>query len=193
MEPERWQHVERIYHAAMQCEPAERGFLLEEACAEDKALRDEVESLLHYAERPAKLFERPAIEIMAQAFAEDLRSAESRDSTRMIGMRIAQYRIVGKLGAGGMGDVYRAVRADDQYEKQVAIKLVRRGLDTESVEARFRRERQILAGFEHENIARLIDGGTTDEGHPQGNRISKQLQESDKKGIVPSGAFEFSA
>ena len=166
MEPERWQHVERIYHEAMQCEPAERGSLLEEACAEDKDLRAEVESLLHYAERPAKFFEKPAIEMMAQALAESLRAAESKNSTRMIGMRIAQYRIVGKLGAGGMGDVYRAVRADDQYEKQVAIKLVRRGLDTESVEARFRRERQILAGFEHENIARLIDGGTTDEGHP---------------------------
>ena len=73
----------------------------------------------------------------------------------MIDARIAQYRIVGKLGAGGMGDVYRAVRADDQYEKQVAIKLVRQGLDTESCYARFRQERQILAGFEHENIARL--------------------------------------
>lgn len=84
----------------------------------------------------------------------------------MIDARIAQYRIVGKLGTGGMGDVYRAVRADDQYEKQVAIKLVRQGLDTQSVYARFRKERQILAGFEHENIARLIDGGTTDEGHP---------------------------
>ncbi len=84
----------------------------------------------------------------------------------MIGARIAQYRIVERLGVGGMGDVYRAVRADDQFEKQVAIKLVRQGLDTEFVYARFRKERQILAGFEHENIARLLDGGTTDEGNP---------------------------
>ena len=65
-----------------------------------------------------------------------------------------------------MGDIYRAIRADEQYEKQVAIKLVRQGLDTEFVYARFRKERQILAGFEHENIARLLDGGTTDEGYP---------------------------
>ena len=84
----------------------------------------------------------------------------------MIGVRIAQYRILDKLGEGGMGDVYRAVRADDEYEKQVAIKLVRQGLDTESGYERFRKERQILAGFEHENIARLLDGGTTDEGYP---------------------------
>ena len=166
MEPDRWERVERIYHAAMLCEPAKRSLLLEQSCAEDKSLRAEVESLLQYGESPVEFLERPAIEVMAQALAEDLRGNESKNASRMIGARIAQYCIVDKLGAGGMGDVYRAVRADDQFEKQVAIKLVRQGLDTESVEARFRRERQILAGFDHENIARLLDGGTTEEGHP---------------------------
>ena len=166
MEPERWQLVERIYHEAMECEPGQRSFVLEHACAQDQSLREEVESLLQYGELPVDFLEKPAIEVMAQVLAEDLREVEARNSTRMIGARISQYRIVDKLGSGGMGDVYRAIRADDQFEKQVAIKLVRRGLDTESVEARFRRERQILAGFDHENIARLLDGGTTDEGHP---------------------------
>ena len=166
MEPDRWQHVERIYHAAMQCAPADRGTLLQEFCAEDESLRAEVESLLHYGERSTKLFERPAIEVMAQALAQELLVKESKSSSGRIGERIAQYRIVGKLGAGGMGDVYRAIRADDQYDKQVAIKLVRGGIDAESVEARSRRERQSLAGFEHENIARLIDGGTTEDGCP---------------------------
>lgn len=139
---------------------------MERACAAAPNLRAEVESLLKYAQRPAKFFETPALEVVAQALAEDLRSQDALHTSRMIGSKIAQYRIVGKLGAGGMGDVYRAVRADDQYEKQVAIKLVRQGLDSDSVYARFRQERQILAGFEHENIARLIDGGTTDQGHP---------------------------
>jgi serine/threonine protein kinase len=166
MEPDRWQRVERIYHAAMECEPSQRSLLLEQVCAQDQSLRQEVESLLQYGQNSAEFFEKPAIEVMAQVLAEDLRGLENRISTRMIGARIAQYRIVDKLGHGGMGDVYRAVRADDQFEKQVAIKLVRQGLDTESVEARFRRERQILAGFDHENIARLLDGGTTEEGHP---------------------------
>ena len=166
MEPDRWQHIERIYHAAMQCEADDRSLLLEQACAEDQSLRAEVESLLQYGESPAKFLEKPAIEVMAQALAENIQAIESRTSTRMIGARIAQYRIVDKLGSGGMGDVYRAVRADDQYEKQVAIKLVRQGLDIESVNIRFRRERQILAGFEHENIARLLDGGTTEDGLP---------------------------
>jgi serine/threonine protein kinase len=166
MEVERWPEVERLYHAALQCDESERAAFLERACAKDHTLRAEVESLLKYAQRPSKVLETPALEVVAQALAEDLRGQDAIHTSRMIDARIAQYRIVGKLGSGGMGDVYRAVRADDQYEKQVAIKLVRQGLDTESVHARFRQERQILAGFEHENIARLIDGGTTDEGHP---------------------------
>jgi serine/threonine protein kinase len=166
MQPERWQDVERIYLAALECEASERDSFVEQNCGADAGLRAEVESLLKYAERPAKFFDSPALEIVARALAQDLRAGDSAQSSRMIDARIAQYRIVGKLGTGGMGDVYRAVRADDQYEKQVAIKLVRQGLDSESVYNRFRQERQILAGFEHENIARLIDGGSTDEGDP---------------------------
>jgi eukaryotic-like serine/threonine-protein kinase len=166
MEPERWHEVERIYHDALQYEESERTSFVERACATDQNLRAEVESLLRYADRPAKFFETPALEVVARKLAEDLGTQDSVHASRMIDARIAQYRIVGKLGTGGMGDVYRAVRADDQYEKQVAIKLVRQGLDTESVFTRFRQERQILAGLEHENIGRLIDGGTTDEGHP---------------------------
>ncbi|MGC2822298.1 MAG: serine/threonine-protein kinase [Candidatus Sulfotelmatobacter sp.] len=166
MEPERWQDVERIYHSALQCDGSQRSLFLEKACGEDQSLRVEVESLLKYAQRSEEIFEAPALEVVARSLAEDLRTQERQRSDKMIGARIAQYRILDKLGEGGMGDVYRAVRADDEYEKQVAIKLVRQGLDTESGYERFRRERQILAGFEHENIARLLDGGTTDEGYP---------------------------
>ncbi|MGC2550913.1 MAG: serine/threonine-protein kinase [Candidatus Sulfotelmatobacter sp.] len=166
MEPERWQDVERIYHSALQCDGSQRSLFLEKACGEDQSLRVEVESLLKYAQRSEEIFEAPALEVVARSLAEDLRTQERQRGDKMIGARIAQYRILDKLGEGGMGDVYRAVRADDEYEKQVAIKLVRQGLDTESGYERFRRERQILAGFEHENIARLLDGGTTDEGYP---------------------------
>jgi serine/threonine protein kinase len=73
--------------------------------------------------------------------------------------------VQGEIGHGGMGAVYRAVRADDQYEKQVAIKVVRRSFDPELV-IRFRTERQILAGLDHPFIARLLDGGTTSDGLP---------------------------
>ncbi len=166
MEPERWQDVERIYHSALQCDGSQRSLFLEQACGQDQSLRVEVESLLKYAQRSEEILDAPALEVVARRLAQDLRTQERKRADKMIGVRIAQYRILDKLGEGGMGDVYRAVRADDEYEKQVAIKLVRQGLDTESGYERFRKERQILAGFEHENIARLLDGGTTDEGYP---------------------------
>ena len=149
MEPERWQDVERIYHSALQCEERDRTSFLNRACGADQALRAEIESLLRYAQPGASFFESPALEVVAKALAEDLQAQDTVHTSRMIDARIAQYRIIGKLGAGGMGDVYRAVRADDQYEKQVAIKLVRQGLDTESVYARFRPNAR-FAGLEHE-------------------------------------------
>src|SRR5262249_21315615 len=88
------------------------------------------------------------------------------DFERLLGARIGAYRIVEKLGSGGMGSVYRAVRDDDQYQKQVAIKLIRLGLDTESIISRFRTERQILASLDHPKIERLLNGGTTEDGLP---------------------------
>ena len=166
MQAERWRRVEQLYHAAMEQAEDQRAAFLERSGAGDQALRAEVESLIAYARQTGRIIDKPALEVVAAAMAEDLCAEDGIKADKMIGARIAQYRIVGKLGAGGMGDIYRAVRDDDQYEKQVAIKLVRQGLDTEFVYARFRKERQILAGFEHENIARLLDGGTTDEGHP---------------------------
>lgn len=80
--------------------------------------------------------------------------------------RIGPYRLIRELGRGGMGAVYLAARADDQYEKHVAIKLVRGGPDSAEIVARFRRERQILASLDHPNIARMLDGGTTEDGFP---------------------------
>ncbi|MGZ5004605.1 MAG: protein kinase domain-containing protein [Chthoniobacterales bacterium] len=82
------------------------------------------------------------------------------------GRQFGSYQIMREIGRGGLGAVYLAARADDEYRKQVAIKLVRRGLDTEDILRRFRNERQILAQLDHPNIARLIDGGTTDDGLP---------------------------
>ncbi|HXS26394.1 MAG TPA: serine/threonine-protein kinase [Steroidobacteraceae bacterium] len=85
---------------------------------------------------------------------------------RLEGRRIGAYRILAEIGGGGMGRVYRAVRADDEYRQVVAIKLVRAGVDAEFVAQRLRAERQILANLAHPNIARLLDGGTTEEGVP---------------------------
>jgi len=166
MQPDRWSRVEELYHTAMKQEEGDRAAFLDRSCAGDLPLRAEVESLIAYARQTGRIIDQPVMEVVAAAIAGDFRAEDRSKTDKMLGARIAQYRLVEKLGAGGMGEVYRAVRADDQFEKQVAIKLVRQGLDTEFVYARFRKERQILAGFEHENIARLLDGGTTEEGHP---------------------------
>ena len=99
-------------------------------------------------------------EFRSQAFA-----ASSATRSR-IGERIGAYRIVGVLGTGGMGDVFKAVRDDDQYHAEVAIKLMRADVRSPLAEQRFRTERQILAGLDHRNIARLLDGGTTAGGLP---------------------------
>jgi serine/threonine protein kinase/Tfp pilus assembly protein PilF len=79
---------------------------------------------------------------------------------------IGPYRIIRRIGQGGMGAVYLAARDDDQFKKQVAIKLIKRGMDTDFVLRRFRNERQILASLDHPNVARLLDGGTTEDGRP---------------------------
>ena len=84
----------------------------------------------------------------------------------MVGQRVGPYQIVAAIGQGGMGEVYRAIRVDDQYQKEVAIKLIRAGRESQLVIARFKNERQILADLEHPNIARLLDGDTTADGIP---------------------------
>jgi eukaryotic-like serine/threonine-protein kinase len=92
-------------------------------------------------------------------------TATTREPSTQPERRIGPYRVIRELGHGGMGTVYLAARDDDQYQKRVAIKVVR-GLDSAEVVRHFRRERQILAGLEHPNVARLLDGGTTEDGLP---------------------------
>ena len=155
MTPERWQQVRGVFDQAASQPPAERPAFLDRACADDPDLRREVESLLlSHHEAGTEFLNTPAINL------------SSRPSPSRVGRRIGAYNILEEIGRGGMGEVYRAGRADGQYEKEVAIKLVRGGYDTASVLERFRHERQILASLDHPNIARLLDGGTTDEGLP---------------------------
>ena len=98
----------------------------------------------------------------AEIFERILAEADVADTA----WRIGNYQVIKEIGRGGMGAVFLARRADEQYQKQVAIKLIKRGMDTDSVLRHFRNERQILAAFDHPNIARLYDGGTTDTGLP---------------------------
>jgi serine/threonine-protein kinase len=101
--------------------------------------------------------------------APDEPTAETEDAGRLPGgveRRIGPYRLLRELGHGGMGVVHLAARADDEYQRRVAIKVVATGIDSEEVIRHFRRERQILAALDHPNIARLVDGGTTEDGRP---------------------------
>ncbi|HKQ86897.1 MAG TPA: protein kinase [Candidatus Acidoferrales bacterium] len=164
MEPELWQRVEQVCMAALERGEAERGAYVAAACDGDAALQREVNSLLAEQGRAARFMESPAIEVAAKGFAEE--EAALRGASSTIGRTVSHYRIVEKLGAGGMGEVYRAARADGAYEKQVAVKLIRSGFGSEYFLERFRNERQILARLDHPSIARLLDGGATDDGLP---------------------------
>ena len=165
MRSERWREIEELCDQALTRSEDQRGAFLESACAGDDDLRREVESLLAFQKQAENFIETPAMDQAAKALAES--GYESRTAaTARIGRMVSHYRIVERLGYGGMGEVYRAVRADDQYHKLVALKLVRSDFDTQFIQERFKNERQILAGLEHPNIGRLIDGGTTEDGLP---------------------------
>jgi tetratricopeptide (TPR) repeat protein len=153
MLPEEWQKLEEIFQAAADLPPDDQTVYLDDACRGDTGLRREVEALL--AASPLDL-----IESAIAGTADDL--ADQPESDPLVGSWLGPYRIDGVLGRGGMGAVYRAFREDDQFRKQVAIKVIPRMLAGPDVVARFRSERQILANLEHSNIARLFDGGTTD-------------------------------
>jgi eukaryotic-like serine/threonine-protein kinase len=151
MHPERWQRVKEILDVSLRLEPDNRAEYLTRVCETDHDLRMEVESLIEAHDAAGDLFETPS---------------RQEPSDPMIGVRLGAYEVVECVGRGGMGSVYRAVRADEAYQKDVAIKVVRVGLDLDRVVRQFRREREITAILEHPNIATLIDGGTTPDGLP---------------------------
>jgi eukaryotic-like serine/threonine-protein kinase len=163
MSPQRWQKVEEIFHQALEIPSADRERWIDRTCAGDAELRAEVASLLASDQAAGGQF----VGAQVKQAVEELGADESQSGIRaMSGRQIGPYRLIRELGRGGMGAVYLAHRDDQQYESQVAIKLVRPGLDTDFILRRFRRERQILARLQHPNIARLFDGGTTDDGTP---------------------------
>ena len=158
--PERWQRIKEVFGAALELEPGERSTFLQASCGPDESLRAEVESLL--AEEQNIVTTAGIVEGAACVPPPEAAPAEDL----MIGRRLGAYKIARKIGYGGMAAVYLAARADDQYRKQAAIKLVIPGLDNQEILRRFRTERQTLASLDHPNIVKLLDGGTTEEGLP---------------------------
>ena len=155
MNQQNWKRIESLFHEALERPPGERASFLASACGSDEALRKQVEAMLEAHEPDHQL------QVESRLLRDDGARIEP-----MEGRRIGAYRIVRLLGRGGMGDVYLAERDDDQYERQVALKLIRPGLHAEDVTARFVQERQILAQLEHPNIATLLDGGVSEDGQP---------------------------
>jgi len=159
MDPQLWQKVEALFNEALELPPPQRKAWLGRACANDLDLFTEVESLLDSDSEGAG-------DIIVAQVQDAVVGLHTSEDPTVEGRRIGPYSLVRELGRGGMGAVYLASRADEQYESQVAIKLVKPGLDSEFILKRFRRERQILARLQHPNIARLLDGGTTPENVP---------------------------
>lgn len=157
MSSEKWERIKQIFESALEVESQRRSQFLAEACAGDEELRREVESLLAAHEAAGDFIESPPAE--ALQVAKGLEAAPSYE-------RLGPYRLLERVGSGGMGWVYRAERDDEEFRKQVAIKVVSRGRNTEFILRRFRQERQILAGLSHPNITMLLDGGATPDGLP---------------------------
>ena len=165
MDAERWTRVEQLCQAALERDEHEQAAFLASACGSDQELRREVESLLVHRHKADTFMEAGAMDAAAQALAAD-ELHNPMDASRWIGRLIPPYRCVAKIASGGMGDVFRAVRADGTFDKQVAIKLIQGARSTDFFLSRFQNERQILATLDHPNIARLLDGGSTEEGLP---------------------------
>ena len=160
---ERWQQVEAVLGALLDVPTKERPALLERLSADDQSLKKEVQSLLDAHRRAGDFLESSAAAFAASHMAD---ADDSSVQTQGRGIVVGRYRLIEEIGRGGMGAVWLAERADGQFDQRVALKLVKRGMDTDEILARFRRERQILARLEHPNIARLLDGGVSDDGRP---------------------------
>ncbi|MFN7944986.1 MAG: protein kinase [Blastocatellia bacterium] len=153
------QQIIELFDAVSEQPPEQRRAMLEAVCQHDDELRAEIEKLIQAHDHADGFLEQPPL-LAADSFDQNAHSA------RAIGRRIGPYRVLREIGHGGMGSVYLAVRDDDAFQKQVAIKLVWPGWNRDEMLRRFLQERRILARLEHPHIARLLDGGTTEEGWP---------------------------
>ncbi len=152
MNVEKWQKIKAIFNEAVEIETAQRATFLDSACVDDAEIRAELEKLLAEDTKDDTLFD-PFVEPISIA-----------TSTNSLGKQIGKYQVLQEIGEGGMGSVYLAERED--LGNIVAIKIVKKGMDTADLLRRFQTEQKILANLEHPNIAHLLDNGTTEDGLP---------------------------
>lgn len=166
MNAERWARVKHLFQEALAVEPESRIALLDRECGEDVALREEVDGLLashdHISESPDSL-DAPTHVPLFGSVLRQVREEVSRGEA-LIGRIIGQYRIESLIGEGGMGSVYLGIRDDAEFKMHVAIKVLNRSSSSGDIVNRFRLERRILARLNHPFIARLFDGGVSDDG-----------------------------
>lgn len=158
MTPERFARIDELFNSALDLPTVQRRAYLEKECTGDPELLLEVRAMVEA--------DSDSGGVIAEAMMDGAEAWSLATEEEAIGQRLGPYRITGFLGRGGMGAVYRAVRDDAAFEKEVAIKTLRNGVDSRSVLRRFEQERQILARLEHPHIARLLDGGTSANGVP---------------------------
>ena len=155
--PADWQRVKQAFHSALELDAEERKSFLDEFRDSEPELYRELESLLAHEQTTAGVLDEDAL-LLSGLEPEEKIAWEGRD--------IGAYRVVAKIGEGGMGAVFQAIRIDDHYLKNVAIKVVRAACATKPYLQRFKSERQILATLDHPHIAHLLDGGATEDGLP---------------------------
>jgi len=152
MTPDAWKQIKEIVADAAEVSTGERREFLDQRCPAE--FRSQVDDLLNSENTNAAQLDGDAVNFTNFATIDRVNEL------------IGAYRITAELGAGGMGTVYLAERADGEFEQKVALKLIKRGMDSDAILRRFVNERQILASLDHPNIAHLVDGGTTSDGLP---------------------------
>lgn len=181
----RWERLGAALDTLLDADRDRRGELVEELSGGDRAIREELLGLLEAVER-ADLLDAPLADGVPDLLSELEKSLEDDVGVALCGRRVGPYELIEPIGRGGMGVVFLAERADRQFEKQVAVKLVPLGLESPEVQRRFLAERQILATLEHPGIARLLDGQVTEDGQPylvmeyvDGRPIDRYCEEED--------------
>ena len=154
MNEQTWNRVKQIFHEAVARPAAERPAFLAEACADDSLVRSEVEELLAASD-----------DVDEQPTGNATREAERTHEVERAGATIGRYKLLQQIGEGGFGVVYMAEQ-EEPVRRRVALKIIKLGMDTKEVIARFEAERQALAILDHPNIGKVFDGGATDTGRP---------------------------